>query len=135
MDTSILHTRIQEFKAKAKHPTSKEMIILFESWFAAIENYTAGIEIDNFAAHVKIRQLQETINILTDLLIITGHAEIFTLDFKDDHVRQAIEMLLKSKDRKNANEISGIATMLYINSDKKFESLKHLMEYVNGHQI
>lgn len=133
MDTSILHTRILEYKEKAKNPLTKDVLFLFESWFLEIENYMSGLEIDNFYLNNKIRELQEIINALSELLIITGNADkLFAIDLRDQNTRDAISLIMKSKDRKNADAISAISALLYINSDKKFESVQQLKEYVNG---
>lgn len=133
MDTSILHSRIEEYKVKAKHPTSKEMIFFFETWLTSLENYVSGIEMDNFEAQSKINQQQDTINLLFDLLIISGYADVLIgVDLNDKYIIEAINLLLKSKDRKNYKSLHAIASLLYINSDRKFESLKQLKEYVDG---
>lgn len=132
MDTSILHTRIAEYKEKAKHPVSKEMINLFESWFLTIEKYVSDLELDNFQLEKKITEQQESISLLLDLLIITGNADkINALNLNDEYTIEAIRLLLKSKDRKNHNSLSAISTLLYLHSDKKFESLKQLKEYAS----
>lgn len=132
MDTSILHTRIAEYKEKAKHPTSKEMILLFETWFSAIENYLSDIEIDNFQLNKKIQQQQELIDFLADIIIVTGNADKLTIDISDKYTREAILLLLKDRDRKNHASLSAISTLLYINSEKSFESIKQLKEYATG---
>jgi hypothetical protein len=128
MDTSILHSRISEYKEKAKHPTSKEMILLFESWFMAIENYIADIELDNFGLQAKIRRQENTISLLMDVIIITGNADKI-VNLEDQFTREAITLLLKSKDRKNHSEISTISTLLHLHSSQKFESIEQLREY------
>lgn len=130
MDTSILHKRIIEYKEKAKHPVSKEMILLFESWFLGIENYMSGLEIDNMQVSQKIAKLEKTVNILCDILIITGNADkIFTQDINDEYYQKAILLMLKSKNRNS--DPGTIATLLYINRDKQFDTLKQLNDYVN----
>ena len=132
MDTSILHSRINDYKAKATHPMSKEMILLFESWFLTIENYISDVEMDNFKLNQKIIKLNETINLLSDLLIISGNADKLTINPDDKYMIEAISLLLKNKDRKNHDSLSTISTLLYINSDKSFKTLKELKDYVNG---
>jgi hypothetical protein len=131
MDTSILHSRISEYKDKAKHPQSKEMIALFENWFLTIENYLSEVELNNFELINKIGKLNETINILSDLLIITGNADKLLINADDKYTIEAISLLLKNKDRKNHDSLSEISTLLYINSEKSFDNLKQLKEYVN----
>jgi hypothetical protein len=132
MDTSILHTRIAEYKSKASHPVSKEMILLFENWFLTIENYISDVELDNFALNHKILKLNETINLLSDMLIISGNADKLIINPDDEYVIEAISLLLKNKDRKNHESLSAISSLLQINSDKSFDSLKQLKEFVNG---
>ena len=85
MDTSILHTRIKEYKAKANHPVSKEMILLFETWFLSIENYLADVEIDNFELNKRIEKFYETINFLFDIISITGNADKLVINPEDKY--------------------------------------------------
>ncbi len=129
MDTSILHTRIKDFKAKANNPVSKEMILLFESWFTTIENYLSDIEMDNIRLNMTINKQQELINLLCDMLIISGNADKLILDINDEHTKEAIYLILKNKDRLNHGSITSISTLLKIHSDKNFNSLKELKEY------
>jgi len=117
MDSSILHKRIQEYKSKAAHPVSKEMILLFESWFLSIENYISEIELHNFNLDYKNRELIETIDILTDLLIISGNADKLLLDLKDESIKKSIKLLLQSKDRKNHNSIIAISALINLHND------------------
>ena len=131
MDTSILHTRIKEFKEKAKNPTSKEMILLFETWFLSIENYMADVEIDNFELNKKIEKLYETINFLFDIIVITGNADKLVINQKDKYTIEAISLLLKSKDRKNHNSITAISALLSSYPDTKFSSLKQLKDHAS----
>lgn len=131
MDTSILHTRIQEYKDKAKNPVSKEMIFLFESWLLSIENHVSDVDLENYILTNKVNELEGTISLLMDLLIVTGNSDKLTsLNIKDEHTQKAINLLLKSKDRKNYNSISAISALLYINNDKEFESIEDLKAYV-----
>lgn len=130
MDTSILHSRILEYKEKAKHPTSKEMILLFESWFLSIENYLSEIEMDNFRMIISLQKKDELIDTLCDIIIITGNADKLLIDPEDQNTKDAIQILLKEKDRKNHNSLSAISAFLYLNSDKKFTSLKQIKDYV-----
>jgi hypothetical protein len=133
MDTSILHTRIDEFKAKAKHPVSQEMIKLFESWFLTLENYLSEVELDNFELNNIVHQQQEMISLLSDIIIITGNADkLYGINLNDQYVKDAINLLLISKDRKNHCSLNAISALLYIHSDKKFESIKQLKEYASG---
>lgn len=130
MDTSILHSRIAEYKAKAKNPSSQGMILLFETWFQSIESYLSDVELINFEQDHKIEELQGIINILCDIIIITGNAEkLYSLNLKDKHTLEAIRLLLKSKDRINHKSISAISTLLHINSDRSFKSIRELKEY------
>ena len=130
MDTSILHTRIAEYKAKAKHPTSKEMINLFEMWFLSIENYMSDIEMEYFGSQVKIAELKDTISCLCDIIILTGHSDkIELLNSKDPNVSKAISLLIKGKDRINHDSVMAISTLLNIYSDTEFENLKQLKDH------
>ena len=130
MDTSILHTRIKEYKDKAKHPTSKEMILLFETWFLSIENYLSGIEMDNFEAQMKITELRNIIDSLCEIIILTGHADkIEKVNFTDPNIKKAIDLLLKTRDRKNLNSIIAISTLLSIYPDIEFTDVKQLKDY------
>lgn len=132
MDTSILHNRIKEYKEKAKHPTSKEMILLFESWFTAIENYLSEQEMDYYMAQRKISEHEETISKLCDLLILTGHSDkIEALQSTDPDVKKAIDLLLKSKDRKNINSVIAVAGLLRIYSGVEFENIKQLKDHAS----
>ena len=132
MDTSILHSRIKEYKAKAKNPLTQEIISLFESWLIPTEKYIADLELTNFGLDHEIDKQKETINLLYDLLIITGNADkLAALDVKDKYTREAILLLLKNKDRVNHQSLSAISALLYINKDKSFESLKELKDYAS----
>lgn len=133
MDTSILHTRIQEYKGKAKNPTSKEMIFLFESWLLSIDNHVSEIEIENYILNNKIIELRELIGLLLDIIIITGNEEkIFLLQVDEKNARNAIDLLMKSRDRVNHKSLSAITALLHINEGKQFESIAQLKEYVAG---
>ena len=133
MDTSILHNRISEYKEKATHPKSKEMILLFETWFLSIENYLSEIEMDLFESQIKVNELRNTISSLCDIIIITGHADkVELINTKDPNISKAITLLLRDKDRKNHNEISTISTLLSIHSDIEFQNLKQLKDHVCG---
>ncbi len=132
MDTSILHSRIKEYKEKAKNPTSKEMILLFETWFLSIENYLADVEIDNFELNKRIEKLYGTINFLFDIIIITGNADKLIINPEDKYMIEAISLLLKSKDRKNHNSITAISALLSFYPDTKFSSLKQLKDHATG---
>ena len=130
MDTSVLHKRILEYKEKAKNPTSKEMILLFESWFTAIENYLGEVEMDYYMAQNKITELQNTISLLCDVIILTGNSDkIEPIKNNDPDIKKAIDLLLKSKDRKNINSIIAVAGLLSLYPDVNFESIKQLKEY------
>lgn len=130
MDTSILHTRIKEYKAKAKNPMSQEIISLFESWLIPVEKYISDVELTNFQLDHEIDKHKETIRLLYDLLIITGNADkLIALNLKDRYTIEAISLLLKNKDRVNHKSLSAISTLLYINKDKTFETLEELKEY------
>lgn len=132
MDTSILHTRIKEYKAKAKNPISQEIILLFESWLIPVEKYISDVELINFQLDHEIDKHKETIRLLYDLLIITGNADkLAALDLKDKYTIDAIRLLLKDKDRVNHQSLSAISALLYINRDKTFNSLKELKEYAS----
>ena len=130
MDTSILHTRIKDYKAKATHPTSKEMITLFETWLVPIEQYISDVELSNFQLDLEVAKLKEMISMLYDIIIITGNADKLTT-IEDKYTQEAISLLLKNKDRINHNSLSAISTLLYINSDQKFESIEQLKEYAS----
>ena len=131
MDTSILHKRILEYKEKAKHPTSKEMILLFESWFTSIENYVGDMEMEYYMAQNKITDLQNTISLLCDVIILTGHADkIESIKSEDPDIKKAIDLLLKSKDRKNLNSIVAIAGLISLYP--KAVNLKQLKDYASG---
>lgn len=133
MDTSILHTRIKEYKAKAKNPISQEMIFLFETWLVAIDNHVSEVEIENYVLTDRIIELTKTIEILTDILIVTGNSDkVVLLEGKDQYVDKAIRMLLESKDRQNHLSLSAISSLLYINRDKSFTSIEELKAYVTG---
>ena len=98
MDTSILHSRIKEYKAKAKNPLTQEIILLFESWLTPTERYISDVELTNFQLDHEIDKLKETINLLCDLLIITGNADkLVILEIKDKYTKEAIMLLLKNK--------------------------------------
>ena len=130
MDTSILHSRIKEYKEKAKNSVSQDIIKLFESWLIPTEKYIADLELTNFELDYKIDNLKETINLLYEILIITGNADKLTiLEMKDKYTRDAILLLLKNKDRVNHQSLSAISALLYINKDKSFESLKQLKDH------
>ena len=130
MDTSILHKRILEYKEKAKNPTSKEMILLFESWFTAIENHMGDMEIDYYMAQKKIASLEETMSMLCDIIILTGNADKVELVFSvDPDIKKAIVLLLKSKDIKNINNVVGISALLNIHSGIDFENIKQLKDH------
>lgn len=132
MDTSILHTRIKEYKLRAKNPLTQEIILLFESWLTPIEKYISDVELTNFQLDHEIDRLRETIKILCDLLIITGNADkLVILDIKDKYTKEAIMLLLKNKDRINHQSLSAISALLYINRDKNFDSIKQLKEYAS----
>jgi hypothetical protein len=132
MDTSILHKRILEYKEKAKNPVSKEMILLFESWFTAIENHLGELEMDYYMAQRKITEHEELISQLCDILILTGHSDkIETIKSEDPDIKKAIVLLLKSKDRKNINSVVAVAGLLSIYSDVNFESIKQLKDYAS----
>lgn len=132
MDTSILHTRILEYKAKAKNPVSQEMISMFETWFVTIESYVSDLELDNFRLEKKVEELHEGIDLLSDLLIISGNTDIlFVPDFKDKYTRDAVTLLLKSRDRKNFKSIVAISALLQLNPDTKFDSIKQLKEHAS----
>ena len=130
MDTSILHSRIKEYKEKAKNPVSQDIVRLFESWLIPTEKYIADLELANFELDYKIDNLKETISLLYEILIITGNADKLTiLEMKDKYTRDAILLLLKNKDRVNHQSLSAISTLLYINKDQTFESLKQLKDH------
>jgi hypothetical protein len=131
MDTSILHKRILEYKAKANHPTSKEMILLFESWFTAIENYLADMEMDYYVAQNKISRLEAIISQLCDVIILTGHSDkIESIKNEDPDIKKAIELLLKSKDRKNLSSVVAIAGLLSLYPGVDFKNIKQLKDHV-----
>lgn len=130
MDTSILHKRILEYKEKAKNPTSKEMILLFESWFTAIENHLGELEMDYYMAQRKITEHEETISQLCDVIILTGNADkIESIKSEDPNIKKAYNLLLKSKDRKNLSSITAIAGLLGIYPDIDFENIKQLKDH------
>ena len=130
MDTSILHSRIKEYKEKAKNPVSQDIVRLFESWLIPTEKYIADLELTNFELDYKIDNLKETISLLYEILIITGNADKLTiLEMKDKYTRDAILLLLKNKDRVNHQSLNAISTLLYINKDQTFESLKQLKDH------
>lgn len=132
MDTSILHSRIKEYKAKAKNPTSKEMILLFESWFLSIENYMSGIEMDYFEAQKRITDLQETVSYLCDLIILSGHSGLLEIiNNSDPGIKKAVDLLLKSKDRKNNHSLIAISALLDIYPDVEFKNIEQLKNYAN----
>lgn len=135
MDTSILHSRIKEYKEKAKNPMSQEMIRLFESWLIPVEKYISDVELTNFQLDYEIDKLKETINLLYEILIITGNADkLAILEMNDKYTRDAILLLLKNKDRVNHHSLSAISALLYINRDQTFENLKQLKEHATGDQ-
>ena len=132
MDTSILHTRILEYKEKAKHPTSQQMILLFETWFLAIENYISGMEMDYFEAQNKINELRGIIGNLCEIIILTGNADkIELLNFNDPSTRKAVKLLLKSKDRKNHGSIVAMSALLSIYPETEFDDIKQLKEHAS----
>ena len=132
MDTSILHSRIKEYKAKAKNPLTQEIILLFESWLTPTERYISDVELTNFQLDHEIDKLKETINLLCDLLIITGNADkLVMLEIKDKYTKEAIMLLLKNKDRINHQSLSAISALLYINRDETFNSIEQLKEYAS----
>jgi len=132
MDTSILHTRIKEYKSRAKNPLTQEVILLFESWLTPVEKYISDVELTNFQLDHEIDRLRETIGLLCDLLIITGNADkLAILEIKDKYTKEAIMLLLKNKDRINHQSLSAISALLYINRDKNFDSIKQLKEYAS----
>jgi hypothetical protein len=132
MDTSILHDRIKEYKEKAKNPASKEMILLFETWFLSIENYISDIELNYFEAQVKITELKKIISNLCDIIILSGQSD--KIDFitnNDPSIKKAIELLLKSKDRKNYNSIIAISALLDIYPEIEFKNLQQLKDHAS----
>ena len=132
MDTSILHSRIKEYKVKAKNPLTQEIVSLFESWLIPAEKYIADLELTNFQLDHEIDKQKDIINLLYDLLIITGNADkLAALDVKDKYTREAILLLLKNKDRVNHQSLSAISALLYIYKDKTFETLKELKDYAS----
>ncbi len=133
MDTSILHKRILEYKEKAKNPVSKEMILLFESWFTALENHMGDMEMDYYMAQQKITDLENTISMLCDVLILTGHSDkIEILRSEDPDIKKAINLLLKSKDRKNLNSVIAVAGIISLYPDLNFETVKDLKDHATG---
>ena len=133
MDTSILHTRIKEYKAKAKNPLSQEIISLFEAWFIPAEKYISDLELSNYQLDQEAIKLKETIDILYNIIIITGNADkLATLEVKDKYTQDAILLLLKNKDRVNHQSLSAISALLHIHSDKTFENVQQLKEYATG---
>ncbi len=133
MDTSILHSRILEYKEKAKHHTSKEMILLFETWFLSIENYISDIEMDYFEAQIKITELRDIISHLCDIIIITGNSDkIYVAGLNDPSIKKAINLILKNKDRKNHNSITAISALLSIYPGIEFDNIQQVKNYTYG---
>ena len=130
MDTSILHTRIKEYKQNAKNPTSREMILLFETWFLSIENYISDIEMNNFESQIRISEFENIISYLCDIIIITGHSDkIEARTNNDPHIKKAVDLLLKNKDRRNYNSIIAISALLSMYPDIEFMNLQQLKDH------
>ena len=131
MDTSILHTRMNEYQQKAKHPMQKEMIGYFKNWLYSLENYISELEMENYDLVHNITNQQERIEILAQLLIITGNSD--KLVRNSELIKEAVNLLANSKDRHNHRELGTISILLKCAKTEGvvINTLKDLKDYAS----
>jgi acyl-CoA synthetase (AMP-forming)/AMP-acid ligase II len=136
METTILHSRIRNNKAKYTNPVYRQLLAEYENWLYAIENYIADIEQDNFTQAQMIHQQEEMIEFLVKILCIYQMGEVMvslrTMD--EQKVKRAIDFLFKNKEYQN---LYVTATLLELAEadGKKIETVAQLADYARTGKI
>jgi hypothetical protein len=139
METKILKDKIKRFSdlvstGKLNLNMAKEIIVDMNTWIDSVDKRFSEYEMEKMMDAWEVKRRSETIEILTDLLLLTGNGGLLTiLSFADrDKVKKGIEFLFKNKDRKNCKDIYKIASILEMaESDGiKIETIPQFREYV-----
>jgi len=137
MNTNLLHEKITRFstqlnEGKLNIQICKELVTDLNTWMAAIDKAIGSYEFDQLVQADNILKLNETIEYLEKVIILTGHTEVLTAASLMDKssYRKAIDFLLNNKDRLNASNLHQIGTLLEL-SENENKGIKTLVELVN----
>jgi acyl-CoA synthetase (AMP-forming)/AMP-acid ligase II len=136
METTILHSRIRNNKAKYTNPVYRQLLAEYENWLYAIENYIADIEQDNFTQAQMIHQQEEMIEFLVKILCIYQMGEVMvslrTMD--EQKVKRAIDFLFKNKEYQNLYVTATLLELAEADGNK-IETVAQLADYARTGKI
>ena len=139
MDTRLLHEKINRFselisKGKLNFQIAREFVIDMNTWITNVDGQLSEYEIDIMLQAYEIKQRNDMIQLLCDILLLTGNGGIITtLSFTDmDKIKKAVDFLFKNRDRNNCKDIYKIGSLLEIAERDGIiiETIDQFREYV-----